>query len=403
VTKLSTVSGAFQKYIDTLGGPRSDREEELEFAVRIPPPSEAAEDVARHLSSFAQAVASLTNARFKGWMAVAGAAGYRDGAFAIPGRGGPRRSEANLVRPPMVEKLVQLAASAMSEAQANAELYRAELGLKRSVASTSAEVTLGRRRRKLHRFQLTLLALLSMLATAGFGAIAARLNDWPNSSTNLSDAAGSAPTTTSGQYLVAVTFLIVAFGVTVGFFRATRERALAVALRNESRSYLREGTEIADADPLVAKVWQAGLVVSMAIAGLVGVGGYFKLESVSLVRMALGVSFWLVWGAAAYLGSGVMAQLSQHWLNLSPVEVDQTDYDSASAAQNAASAKVGFEYIDDVLASQRAFAGEVGVALIEHYYESNMLSRNASRNEEFDRFVSADIAQARIDLRTAGA
>jgi hypothetical protein len=94
-----------------------------------------------------------------------------------------------------------------------------------------------------------------------------------------------------------------------------------------------------------------------------------------------------------------MAQLCQHWLNLKPAEMDLTDYDKASGAQNTASAIVGRRYLDEVLASQHQFAVDAGIAIIDRYYEANLLARISSRDEALDAFIRDDVAAARAELQ----
>jgi hypothetical protein len=396
--KTTRINGVAQDYVARLSGPRTEAGEELEMALQVPAPSKAAKEVSKHLHTFAKAIEASTNATFNGAMVMANGDGFRDGIHAIPGRAVTSCDQAGYVRPPAVERLVQLGVAAMTTARANADLCRAKSELDRSVASTSADVALGKRRRRLHRYQSGLLVLLSGLAISGFGAIAARLNDWP-STPGSGDGGSDGATATSSGYLMAATAMIVAIGITVGFFRATQERWRAVAERDGHHDEVARGDERARRDRLVSWSFMVGLASSVIIAGLLGIGGYFQLETVSAGRMVLGVVAWLLWGAAAYGVCVLMAQLCQHWLNLKPAEMDLTDYDKASGAQNTASAIVGRRYLDEVLASQHQFAVDAGIAIIDRYYEANLLARISSRDEALDAFIRDDVAAARAELQ----
>jgi hypothetical protein len=394
---VKTLGGALNDYIGGLGGPRTDPGGNREFKVNIDAPPEAKDKVVAHLVGFVRAVVSSTNARFGGWTSVAGDAGCRDGAFAIPGRGdGRARSGDAFVRPPFVDRLVQLGVSSMSEAHTIADVFRAKFELEESVATTAGEGAQSRTRRWLQVFQLGQLGCLGFLTWWAFVSVAGKLNAWPSSSVGLTGTGGGAPTATSATSLKVACALIVALGITVGFYRAARERSISAQADPDGEPI--RGLMSADRDPVVSKAWVLGLALSTAIAGLIGIGGYFTLDSVDLGRMVPGVLAWMVWGAVAYFASGLMAQLSQHWLNVHPVEVYLTSWYRSSTDQNAASAEVGRRYIDDVLHSQHSFVVEASLALIEHYYEMNLLMRNSSRTRELDQFIGDDIKAAHREM-----
>jgi hypothetical protein len=400
----SSVASSFRNYVDGLGGPRTDAETDPEFSVPIPPPPETAGEVEAQLIEFVRAVVTATNARFSGWLHTAGVCGSRDGAFAVPGHG--HAEGLGLERPPFVNRVEALGESAMSEAEAIGEIFRSRMVLKATFHSKAAETARSKRRRRLHVYQLGLLVAVAAITTAGFAAIAQALNDWPNSSQQLTSVIDQLPTATSAPYLMAATFVVAALGITAGFFRAARERSFAKTADSGQAAAAREAmvaAERAGVDELVTRVWVIGLVLSAVIGCLLAIGGYFKLAEVSVGRMVLGLGVWAVWGAALFLTSALLTRISQHWLNLLPAEIDLTDYDHAASAQNEALATVGEGFVIDIVRRQHAFVVDTCTQVVDHYYEANLLMRNRSRTAELDSFAGADGAAVRRALAARAA
>lgn len=400
--KATDLAGTLQKYVDGLGGPRSDQDD-VEFSSSIPAPKDTADEVEKLLLAFVNSVVAATNAQLSGWRNVARTVGHRDGAVAIPGSNRRIRVQdgsvqhGELARPPFIAKVVEMGESAMSEARILGDVCRSRLEIKQRISSTAAGAALGPRRRTLHKFQLGLLALISVITAWGFAGIATRLNDWPNAAGSLSPN-GDAPTATTWQYLLGASCLVVALGITAGFFRATRERSLLKTDGAGMEDQVRRGIEFADRDPLLRRIWSCGLAVSLAIGGLVGIGGYFRLESVSLGRMLFGLIVWLAWGAVTFLGCAYLTQVSQHWLNLLPAEIDLTDQDRARADQNTATTAVGEDFIRRVLENQHAFVVSASAAIVGDYYEFNLRRRNSTRSAALDAFALTDAEAASVEL-----
>jgi hypothetical protein len=429
--KGTSVSTAFRNYIDGLGGPHDATDNEPEFDVQIPSSPETAQGVARELALFVSDLKSATNHRFSGWFRIAHSVGARDGAFAIPGQSGTDAEDATFTRPPFVNKMIEFGGSAVHEAEVIAELYRSGLELSAGVSGTSAESNQSRRRRNLHGFQLGLLIGAAILAVAAFGALAVRLNEWPSTAHPLSGGSGF-PTSTSLGYLTVSTFLIAALGVTAGFFAANRERSFAKvhlpaldageafqggrqSEDSEADADLPTGLSTTEqsafdelstpgriaSDQFVTHLWSIGTALSVAVGFLIAVGGYFKLESVSLSRMSLGAIAWSLWGGVFFLFAAYLVRISQHWLNMLPAEIDLTEYDHTTALQNQESAKLGLRYVNRIVDSHRLFVVDACSTIIDHYYEINLRSRNNSRNISLDRFAIEDGKSARQELDAA--
>ncbi len=392
--KSGTVSNALsgaRDLVDGLGGPRTDEAEDRQFAVKIPPPPDAADAVVRRLVTFANAIAEATNVRLVGLVLGVTKAGRRDGLLSIPG---PRGAE-NLVRPPYVAGLIDVGRLAIANARTIGDLHRAEFTLDQGVAAVSATARVGQRRRWLHIGQLGLLVLVLNLATACFAAVGTRLTAW-------SGAESTSPVWMPDGWASLATVLIVLFGILAGFYRATRERAL-MKLRSEVSPTSETAPDLhviqlADGDPLVQRAWFVGLGLSVAVALLVGAADVLDQSSIPVGRSLLGVAAWLGWGAVTFVGTALLTQLSQHWVNVIPVEIDLTDADRFQAEENSRSADVGDRYVATVLADQHAFVVAATVALIGRYYEANLVSRRSSATEELDRFVLTDIEAARTEL-----
>lgn len=392
-------------YVEKLAPASPD--EDLDPAFNVAPPSTAAKDISEHLNSFGRTVVSLTHSCHRGGKEMARLTGVRDGLYAIPGHPAGSNDGA-FARPPAVSRFVEAGLRSMRLSRAQAELYRNRLDLDKTVSSSAAKVATALRSRELHKGQFKVLAALTPLLWTAFTIVAIPLNDWPTTSTNLAGEPGSGGTAADPTYLWAASGLIVAIGITVGFYQASRERA-AVTGEGNRRGRSRPGDErprpgltnlvlLADQDRFVRWAHPFGLVSSILVAGLMAAGGYFRLSEVAAGRMATGVGLWLLWGAAAFVVSSLMTRLSQHRLNIIPAEDDHSDADEAKAAQNEASAAVGRKYIDSVLADQHRYAVEVSIDVIARYYEYNQGSRLSSRDEALDAFIVRDLHAARTEL-----
>lgn len=392
--KAGTVSNALsgaRDLVEGLGGPQTNGPEDRQYAVKIPPPPDAADAVVRRLVAFADAVAEATNVRLVSLVLGVSEAGRRDGLLSIPDpRGAP-----DLARPPYVAGLVDVGRLAIANAQTISDLHRAEFTLDQGVAAVSATARVGQRRRLLHLSQLGLLVLVLNLATACFVSLGSRIGMW-------SGTEPTSPTWVPDVWVLLATVLIVLFGILAGFYRATRERTL-MKLRSGAAPEADSApdahvTDLADRDPLVQRAWVVGLGLSMAIALLMGVADVLAPSGIPLVRALLGVAAWLWWGAITFVGTTLLTQLSQHWINVVPVEIDLTDADRFQAEENGRSADVGDRYVATVLADQRAFVIAAVVALISRYYEANLVSRRSSGTADLDHFVLSDIEVARTEL-----
>lgn len=386
--KPTTASTALQRYVGGLGGSRSEATEDLRFSSQIPPPGDAADTVLRRLREFETAIATATNTRFDGLLNASSRVGSRDGALAIPSEidGG------ELVRPAYVSSLLETGMLAVSNAHGIAESYRAEFNLASSVADKSAVGRLGEWRQALYNRQLGLLALISLIVTSGFSFAGFRLWEW-STTVDRADGVYSVP----HQNVVGATAVITALGMTVGFFRAVRDRVRFKARQSERSEHYVEVGALADADPVVIWLGWIGLALSLGVGWLISIGA--STDSTGLIGNSLPhLIGWVLWGGLLYGAAVLLTQTSQHWLNLLPAEIDLTDIDDVTARENAESARLGLQHVERVLQSQYEFVTVASLRLISGYYSANISSRRSSRTGALDAFVHADGDRARDEL-----